>query len=196
MLTFRKMLPTEFPQYTEHLLSLETVDRYSRFSGSVSNEIIAKRIEKLDWSRVILIGAFDGARLVGVAELCFDRALWPGQAELALSVDRSLQNAGIGGRLTHRALTVARNRGIGQVHMICLASNRRIQALGRRFGAKVAVEMGGDATITFGLTPPDQFSFSQEALHDGAGFMGAMFSALTPALAPAPTPAHTLSAAA
>jgi GNAT superfamily N-acetyltransferase len=195
MITIRKLLPTEFSLYAEHLLSLETVDRYSWCSGSVSCEIISRRIEKLDWSRVVLIGAFDGNRLAGVAELCTDRAFWPGNAELALSVDRSVQGCGIGGRLARRALTVARNRGISSVHMLCLSSNRRIQALGRRFGGTVTVEMGGDATIVFELAPPDQFSLTQEALDNGAGLIGAVFNALTPkATAAATATAMTMAA--
>lgn len=191
MVTYRKLLPTEFSLYAEHLLSLEMVDRYSRFSGTVSSETISRRIETLDWSRVVLIGAFDGNRLAGVAELCTDRALWPGEAELALSVDRSLQGLGVGRQLTRRALTVARNRGISRVHMICLASNRRIQALGRRYGGAVSLEAGGDATILFDVTRPDQFSLAQEALDDSSGFIGSMFNALNPgASAAAATAEH------
>lgn len=196
MVTYRKLLPTEFPLYKEHLLQLETVDRYSRFSGTVSPEFISRRVETLDWSRVVLIGAFLDGLMVGAAELCTDRALWPGEAELALSIDRGMQGHGIGSRLGRRALMVARNRGIAKVHMICLASNRRIQALGRRLGGAVTLE-SSDAEILFKLPPPDQLSLAQEALDSSVGFFGAVIgAALHPALklsAPAtvstPTPA-------
>lgn len=174
---YRKLLPTEYPQYTEHLLRLPRQDRYSRFAGTVSDTIIQRRCSSLDWSRVTLIGAFHQGHMVGAAEVCTDRALWPGAAELALSVDVSAQSQGVGGQLARRALTMARNRGIHAVHMLCLADNRRMRALARRFGGHIEMD-AGEAMIVFHLPPPNQFSLALEALEDGAGVITAVLDTM------------------
>lgn len=165
---YRKLLPTEFPLYAEHLLRLPGADRYARFAGTVSEEIIRRHCESMDWTRTTLIGAFNNGVLVGAAEVCTDRALWPGAAELALSVDRTAQSCGVGGQLARRALTMARNRNIAAVHMLCLAGNHRMRALARRFGGVIEMD-AGEAAIVFRLPPPNQFSVALEALEDGAG---------------------------
>lgn len=168
MAIYRKLLPTEFPQYAEHLLRLPAADRYARFAGTVSDTAVMRHCERIDWSRTTLIGAFQDGVLVGVAELCTDRAIWPGAAEMALSVDRSAQGRGVGAQLARRALTMARNRNLHDVHMLCLSSNYRVRALGDHFGGKIDLD-GGETYIMFHLPPPNQFSMALEALEDGAG---------------------------
>jgi GNAT superfamily N-acetyltransferase len=176
-MNYRKLLPTEFPLYTEHLLRLPGRDRYARFAGTVSDESIRRHCENMDWSRVVLIGAFNNGALVGVVELCSDRALWPGAAELAISVDEGLQSAGVGGQLTRRALTAARNRNICDIHMLCLSGNHRMRKLARRFNGVIETD-GGESTIVLRLPPPNQFSYAQEAFEDGAGLLAGLFDAM------------------
>lgn len=168
MSIYRKLMPTEYPLYSDHLLRLPSADRYSRFSGTVSDSAVKRHCQNIDWTRTTLIGAFTNGVLTGAAELCTDRALWPGSAEMALSVDRTTQGCGVGAQLVRRTLTMARNRNIADVHMISLAGNHRIRALGKRFGGKIELD-GGESYVTFRLPPPNQFSFALEAIEDGAG---------------------------
>lgn len=177
MPSYRKIIPTEVGVYVDHLLSLDSRDRYSRFTGTVSDRAIALRCERLDWTRVTLLGAWDGGRLVGVAELCTDRALWPGQAELALSIASDAQGRGIGGQLTRRALNIARNRGIRAVHMLCLADNRRMRALARRFGGSMELD-AGEFAVTFPIDAPNHFSLSIEAYEESAGMLTSLLDSL------------------
>lgn len=173
MPAFRKLLPTEMSLYREHLLRLDRGDRYARFAGTVSDGIIEEYCRKLDWGRTIIVGCFILGELRGAVELCTDRLLWPNKAELAVSVETSLQERGVGSLLIRRALTIARNRSIRQVHMICMAGNLRMRALARRHGGRVEVD-GGEATVLIELPHPNQFSFALEALEDGAGAVGAV----------------------
>lgn len=168
MPAIRKLLPAERAQYQAHLLRLDQADRYARFTGTVSGDVIEQHCAKIDWGRTILVGAFIQGELRAAVELCTDRLLWPNEAELAVSVEKGLQGQGIGNTLVRRTLTIARNRSIQRVHMICLADNVRMRALSRKHGGRMELE-GGEFTVTFDLPRPNQFSFALEALEDGAG---------------------------
>ncbi|HYG88858.1 MAG TPA: GNAT family N-acetyltransferase [Azospirillum sp.] len=172
MPVLRKLLPAERHRYREHLLRLDRADRYSRFSGTVSDEVIKRHCAAIDW-RPMVVGCFDQGELCGAVELCTDRLVWPNQAELAVSVEKPFQEQGVGSALVHRMLTIARNRRIERVHMLCLAENRRMRALSRRFGGHMELD-GGELTVTFDLPPPNQFSLALESFEDGAGAIGAV----------------------
>lgn len=178
MPVIRKILPTELPLYRAHLLRLDRADRYARFAGTVSDESLARHCATIDWTRTTLIGAFLNGELRAALELCGDRVLWPNEAEFGVSVERELQGRGVGSTLIRRALTVARNRSIGRVHMLCLAENIRMRALARRFGGRIAMEYG-EITARFDLPAPNQFSFALEALEDGSGAFNSMLASFS-----------------
>lgn len=177
MSVYRKLLPTELPRYRAHLLRLDKADRYARFTGTVSDEGIRSHCERLDWGRTLLIGAFDRGELRGAVELCTDRRLWPDEAEFGISVEKGWQGAGVGGELIRRVFNTARNRTVRRLHMICLADNRRMRALAKRFGATIDHD-GAEVFAQFDLAPPNQFSFALEALEDGAGAVNAVLAHL------------------
>lgn len=171
MPAFRKLLPTERDRYLAHLLRLDRADRYARFTGTISDEVIRRHVAGLDWGRSILVGAFVQGELRGAVELCTDRLLWPNQAELGISVESGLQGQRVGTTLIRRTLTIAANRSVQQVHMICLADNVRMRALARKHGGRMELD-GGEFSVTFDLPRPNQFSLALEALEDGAGAFG------------------------
>ncbi|CAO3446692.1 GNAT family N-acetyltransferase [Azospirillum largimobile] len=175
MPVIRKIMPTELPQYRAHLLRLDRADRYARFTGTLSDEAVERHCAAIDWGRTVLLGAFENGVLRGVVELCGDRILWPDQAEFGISVESELQGKGVGSTLVRRILTVARNRGIRHVHMMCLAGNVRMRALARRFGGRLALD-GGEVAALFELPPPNQFSLALEALEDGSGAFNSILS--------------------
>jgi len=175
MPVIRKILPTELPLYRAHLLRLDRADRYARFTGTVSDESLARHCASINWSRTIVIGAFLDGELRAAVELCSDRVLWPNEAEFGVSVEKELQGRGVGSTLIRRALTVARNRSVGRVHIQCLAENVRMRALARRFGGRSSIECG-EIAASFELPPPNQFSFALEALEDGAGAFNSMLA--------------------
>ena len=73
----------------------------------------------------------------GAAEL---RPLGPGfarQAEAAISVEKPWQSHGVGSALLSRTLLTARNRGFRHAAHGCLAENRRMQQLARKFDAEL-----------------------------------------------------------
>lgn len=173
MPVYRKLLPAERHRYPGHLLRLDRTDRYARFTGTVSDAVIERHCTTIDWGRTLVVGAFHQGELRGAVELCTDRLLWPDEAELAVSVEKPYQEQGVGTALVRRALTIACNRRIKRVHMLCLADNRRMRALARRCGGSVEQD-GGELDIAIALPPPTQFSLALEAVEAGAGAFGAV----------------------
>ncbi|WP_448191164.1 GNAT family N-acetyltransferase [Azospirillum sp. sgz301742] len=173
MPVYRKLLPAEHHRYPGHLLRLDRTDRYARFTGTVSDAVIERHGDTLDWRRTIVVGGFHQGELRGAVELCTDRMLWPHDAELAMSIEKPFQEQGMGTAMVRCALTIARNRGIERVHMLCLADNRRMRALASRFGGTMERD-GGEVTVTITLPPPNQFSLALEAFEAGAGAFGAV----------------------
>lgn len=177
MPVYRKLLPAEISRYRDHLLRLSRTDRHARFSGTVSDDGIENHCRNLDWSRTILIGAFHQGVLRGAVELCTDRLIWPDSAELAISVEKDFQEMRVGSALVRRALTIARNRSIRTIVIICQATNRRMRSLARRYGGTAEID-GGEVVASLTLEPADQFSLALEALEDGTNAVGAVLDGL------------------
>jgi GNAT superfamily N-acetyltransferase len=88
----------------------------------------------------VIYGFLVDGMLRGAAEL---RLLGhAGDAEAALSVEKPWQSHGVGTALLERVLLAARNRQVERLHMLCLAENRRMQQLARKFDAALSVEGG------------------------------------------------------
>src|SRR3954465_15816574 len=105
MACIRKLLPAEAAQLVRHLLALTPPERRMRFQGAVSDYAIERRVRRLDWFRTVVVGYVVAGRLRGVAEVCFERSLWPREAEIAVTVETPWQGRGVGTALTRRAVT-------------------------------------------------------------------------------------------
>jgi GNAT superfamily N-acetyltransferase len=138
--TVRRLWIGEAELYRQHLLRLDAESRRNRFGGAVSDEFILRYAESSALADVIIYGFFVDGVLRGAAELrLLEHA---GDGEAALSVERAWQIRGVGTALLERVLLAARNRQIERLHMLCLAENRRMQRLARKFGAELSFEPG------------------------------------------------------
>src|SRR5690349_18263753 len=102
MTVYRKLLPGEADRYRDHLLRLDRDDRYARFCGIRSDGAIGGFCAALDWHTAVVIGCFVQGTLRAAAELRTDPVRWPGEGELAISVEAAWQNRGIGAALLRR----------------------------------------------------------------------------------------------
>ena len=175
MTAFRKLSPSELSRYREHLLRLEPIDRHMRFGGAVSDAVIEQHCLRMDWHDTVVIGCFEDGVLCGAAELRTAGDLFPSRGELAFSVERAFQGRGIGRALMSRILTVARNRGIRQVNLICLLENRAMQNLAQKFSSTRVVE-AGEVGVSIRLDRADQLSMMSEALDESANLVTSLFS--------------------
>ncbi len=169
----RKLWAGEAAKYRDHLVRLDDDSRRSRFGGAMSDEFIRGYVDTTFGLRALVHGFFVDGTLRGAAEL---RPLGPAfgrEAEAAFSIEAPWQSHGVGSLLLERTLLAARNRGIGRLHMACLADNRRMQELARKFAAELSFDFGGVVgEVT--AARPTPLSVMRELVSDGHGFATAM----------------------
>jgi GNAT superfamily N-acetyltransferase len=172
----RKLWPGEAGAYRDHLLRLDPESRHRRFSGTGSDEFIIRYAAGAEDIGVVVHGFFVGGVLRGAAELRRVGSMADGEAEAAFSVEQPWQNHGIGTALLERTLLSARNRGIRSLHMHCLADNRRMQKLARKFEADLSFDFG---SVVGEVDPPHSTALSllREWVADGYGIADAMLDA-------------------
>jgi GNAT superfamily N-acetyltransferase len=169
----RKLWMTESTSYLNHLLRLDPDSRHARFGGGISDEFLRSYADRTFRLSATIHGFFVDGVLRGAAEL---RPFGPGftrEAEVAFSIENPWQSHGIGSALLERTLLVARNRGIKTLHMACLASNRRMQELARKFAADLSFDFGS-VVGEVSAPQPTPLSVLRELLADNHGFATAV----------------------
>lgn len=170
----RKLWAGETDQYRAHLLRLDVESRNNRFGGGVSDDFIVNYVTLTSGLDAVLHGFFVGGTLRGVGEL---RTLESAdEAEAAFSIEKNWQSHGVGSALLERTLLTARNRGIKHLHMSCLANNKRMQQLARKFDAELSFDFG--SVVGAVEAPyPTPMSVLREAMADSHGFATAVLDA-------------------
>jgi GNAT superfamily N-acetyltransferase len=182
--TIRKLWRSETDAYRDHLLRLDRDSRYRRFSGTVSDEFIARHAATTGDIGVVVHGFFVDGALRGAAELRRNGSLFAHEGEAAFSVEQPWQSHGVGSVLLERTLLSARNRGIKSLQMQCLANNERMQQLARKFAADLSFDFGSvvGEVGPAGSTP---LSLMREAMADNHGIATAIFEAQSRLFKPA-----------
>ena len=151
--------------YRGHLLRLDAESRRNRFGGAVSDDFIREYCEPGALRGAIIYGFLVDGVLRGAVEL---RLLEPaGEAEVALSIERTWQSQGVGAALLEHLLLAARNRRINRLHMLCLAENRRMRQLARKFDAELSIQ-SGSVVGEMKAPHPTPMSVMRELAADGA----------------------------
>jgi len=179
----RKLWIAEVDIYRDHLLRLDRDSRHSRFGGAVSDEFIREYVGSTYQLNVVMHGFFVDGTLRGAAEL---RPLGPAfarEAEAAFSIETPWQSHGVGSALLDRTLLAARNRGIRILHMACLANNRRMQELARKFAAELSFDFGS-VVGEVAAPRPTPLSVLREMVADGHGFATAVLDVQSRLLKP------------
>ena len=182
--SIRKLWLGETDAYRDHLLRLDQDSRHRRFSGAVSDDFIARHAATANEAGVVVHGFFVDGILRGAGELRRIGSVFARRAEAAFSVEQPWQSLGVGTVLLERTLLSARNRGINALHMYCLADNRRMQQLARKFAAGLAFDFGsvvGEVDAAHS-TP---LSLLREALADADGVANMILDAQSRLLRPA-----------
>ena len=172
--TIRKLWPGETEAYRDHLLRLDHDSRHRRFSGAVADEVIARHAATASGLGVVVYGFFVDGVLRGAAELRQSGSLFSHEAEAAFSIEQPWQSHGVGTELLERTLLSARNRGINSLRMDCLAENRRMQQLARKFDAEFSFDFG---SVVGEVDPPRSTALSllREVMADTHAVAGRVF---------------------
>jgi len=180
----RKLWLGEARKYHEHLLRLDAESRRNRFGGAIADELIDAYSKTVMGVGTVVHGFLIDGIVRGVAELRPLGAAFPTEAEVAFSVEKPWQSHGVGSALLERTLLAARNRGFKLLHMACLAENRRMQQLARKFDAELTFDFG--SVIGEVEAPhPTPLSVIREMMEDGHGFATAMLEVQSRLLRPA-----------
>ncbi|MEK9672890.1 MAG: GNAT family N-acetyltransferase [Rhodospirillaceae bacterium] len=171
---FRKLTRDDRDAFERHLPRLDPEDRRLRFWAAVRGSVISDYFDRLDWHAALLIGAFGDGDLRGVGKLLRVRTIPNLLAEVALSVEGPWQNEGIGTELMRRVLNGAYNRYIDRVCMVCLAENKNMQSISRKFEANLIHQLG-EVEGRIWSAWPSYLSLMEEASHDGHAFWNAVF---------------------
>ena len=185
--TVRKLWVGETDAYLGHLLRLDPESRNRRFSGAVSDERVARHAASAAELGVVVHGFFVDGVLRGAAELRPYGTAFAREGEAAFSVEQPWQSQGIGSVLLERTLLSARNRGIKHLHMHCLADNRRMQQLARKFEADLHFDFG---SVVGAVDPPRStvLSLMREVYADAHGITSIILDAQSQLLKVAQAP--------
>lgn len=142
----------------EHLLNLDSRDRYLRFGYCASDEQIGKYAMGLDFERDEVLGIFNRKlELVAMAHLAYEPLPQlpgkPAMAEFGVSVLGRARGRGFGARLFELASLHARNRGIDTLFIHALSENVPMLRIARNAGA--VVERDGSESEAWLRLPPD-----------------------------------------
>ena len=172
----RKLWAGEADAYRDHLLRLDPESRYRRFSGSVADEIVVRHAATVSAVGVVVHGFFVDGVLRGAAELRHIGSPLATAAEAAFSIEQPWQSQGVGTALLERTLLSARNRGIKALQMQCLADNKRMQQLARKFEAELSFDFG---SVVGEVDPPRStpLSLMREAVADTHNIVSAILEA-------------------
>jgi len=112
-------------------LCLSPDDRRKRFCCTLSDETISGYVDRVDFARDTILGAFDEqAQIIGLAEL----VRGPAASEMAFSVRPERRGQKIGTRLMQRLLLRAQICGIGKVFVVFLSDNTPMRRMAGRAG--------------------------------------------------------------
>lgn len=168
---FRKLTFADQARFRDHLLRLDPDGRRARFAMPASDAFLRCYAETSFTLGTVLHGYVVDGTLRAVAELrpCGD----PRTAEAAFSVEACCRQSGVGTRLMELTLIAARNRGCHHIYMNCLATNRAMQGLARKFTRDLTFEMG-DVVGRIDPRGPSPFSVMREQIGDLFGWFGAL----------------------
>ncbi|MDP5008319.1 MAG: GNAT family N-acetyltransferase [Glaciimonas sp.] len=159
-----------------HFLALDERDRLLRFGSPLSDDLVQRYVESLDFSRDTIFGVYDRAlRLLGVGHLAFaSRATLPALqavtskekiAEYGVSVSSAACGMGVGTRLFERAAIHCRNADIDTLYMHCLSSNKVMMHIAKKAGMTIHRDHG-EADAYLKLPPANPASVIQEAMQE------------------------------
>jgi GNAT superfamily N-acetyltransferase len=169
----RKLWPLDYQAFRHHLLRLDPETRRDRFGATVGDDFLAAYADTARRLGTVVFGAFQAAEMHASAELRAVHPMGDSMAEAAFAVEREHQHHGLGSLLMDRVITAAQNRGIGQLHMICMRDNGRMQRLAEKFGARLRMD---DSEVVGRIQPdyPTPASLLDETLNDTTAFVTAV----------------------
>ena len=154
----------------EHFARLDNESLRMRFGATLSGESLKSHARGCFSPGCTNHGFFVDGVLRAVAELHQPEGWTSDIGEAAFSVESEWREHGIATELFSRTLRAARNRGVKRLVISCLAWNKPMQTLARKFQAEFKWEEG-EIIGTVVTQPASIASFYDECIQDGYGLV-------------------------
>jgi GNAT superfamily N-acetyltransferase len=173
----KELTPRMRRRLLKHFIALSAADRLLRFGSIVSDDVITRYVDNIDFSRDTVFGVYDRRlRLLGVGHLAFalrgpavgsgvtEKAL---VAEFGVSVAAAARGKGVGSALFERAAIRCRNADVDTLTMQCLSSNKVMMHIAKKAGMEIHRDYG-EADAYLKILPADPGSVMHEAWQEQA----------------------------
>ncbi|MBP0600630.1 GNAT family N-acetyltransferase [Herbaspirillum sp. LeCh32-8] len=171
----KELSPRSRRHLMRHFLALEDKDRLLRFGSKLSDEMVARYVENIDFARDTVFGVYDRRlRLLGVGHLAFapreksrvaGATIKPVVAEFGVSVSAAARGLGVGTKLFMRASMRCRNADVDTLYMHCLSSNKVMMHIAKKAGMEIHRDYG-EADAYLKIKPANSATIFQEAMQE------------------------------
>lgn len=151
-------------EYSDHLKSLNEIDKYSRFGIKMSDHsidlfmlsVVYNPNEHYLWTAKVK------NKIVGWGHMAQENSSW----ELAVSVNEDYQKKGIGSKLIEEMLQWAKFNRIEKVYMHCIENNKVIQHLAEKHNLITKSREFGERTAEIELPDPSLFDYNNQLIKE------------------------------
>ncbi|WP_432240010.1 GNAT family N-acetyltransferase [Herbaspirillum robiniae] len=171
----KELSPRSRRHLMRHFLALEDKDRLLRFGSKLSDEMVARYVQNIDFARDTVFGVYDRRlRLLGVGHLAFapretsrvsGATIKPVVAEFGVSVSAAARGLGVGTKLFMRASMRCRNADVDTLYMHCLSSNKVMMHIAKKAGMEIHRDYG-EADAYLKIQPANSATIFQEAMQE------------------------------
>ncbi|WP_050476373.1 GNAT family N-acetyltransferase [Herbaspirillum rhizosphaerae] len=175
LILVKELSPRSRRHLLRHFLALEEKDRLLRFGTKLSDELVTRYVEKIDFTRDTIFGVYDRKlRLLGVGHLAFapretsrvsGATVKARVAEFGVSVSAAARGMGVGTKLFERGAMRCRNADVDTLYMHCLSSNKVMMHIARKAGMEIHRDYG-EADAYLKLQPANSVTVFQEAMEE------------------------------
>jgi GNAT superfamily N-acetyltransferase len=155
--TIRRVLPHEYIKYRDHLKNLDSNSRYLRFGYAVSDSGIDNLCDYIDKNKnthILFCVEDENLSFVAIGHIAAEAT----DMELAFSVFKEYQGAGIGAALMTRCIQWCRTHNMLNGHIVCLSSNDAMKRICVKNGMHMQSEHGeATAALNFELASFDTY---------------------------------------
>lgn len=135
--TIRQLRPSDLSRFREHLLRLDVDSRRDRFNGPANEAFLEAYAARCFAQGTTVIGYVDNGAVRGAAELHERPEDAEATGEIAFSVERGWQHAGLGSQLFSLLVQNARWLGYVRLRVTTHPQNAAMKRLARKFNAKL-----------------------------------------------------------
>lgn len=176
----KELSPRSRRHLLRHFLALEEKDRLLRFGSKLSDEMVTRYVENLDFARDTIFGVYDRRlRLLGAGHLAFapretsrvsGATIKPVVAEFGVSVSSAARGMGVGTKLFQRANMHCRNADVDTLYMHCLSSNKVMMHIAKKAGMEIHRDYG-EADAYLKILPANSGTVFREAMQEQAAML-------------------------